>query len=70
MSEIEKMARYVERTGMDEEMAARYDIYCNEIKALMEMGQESFGAMCDALGQAFLYGRAKGYRAGRKAARA
>ena len=68
MSEIEEMARYVERTGMDEKTAFRYDIGCNEVGALVKLVRE--GSICEAVFQAFVYGRAKGYRAGRKVARA
>lgn len=60
MSEIEKMKRYIERTNTGE--LSRYELGLLEVQALR---RESVQA--DALYLAFLYGRAKGYRAAKAA---
>ena len=55
----EKMERYIDNTKI--ENADRYDIDYKEVTALNRMNDS-----LDAVILAFLYGRAKGYRAGRK----
>lgn len=60
MSEIEKIhekiQRYIARTEINE--PGRYELDLLDAKAIRNMGD-----MLDAVYTAFLYGRAKGYRA-------
>lgn len=56
MSEIEKMERYIERTNAPD--MSRYELDLLETRALRQEPDQT-----DALYLAFLYGRAKGYRA-------
>lgn len=68
MSEIERMKRYIERTH-----AKKADGYClvhSELRELMKMGQASADALFEAVGLAFNYGKAKGYRAAKAERRA
>lgn len=56
MSEIERINRYIERTKVPR--LDRYELGIVDAKAIKAMGD-----MLDAVYAAFLYGRAKGYRA-------
>lgn len=56
MSEIEKMKRYIKRTHVN--ISDRYDMDLLESRALNREADTT-----DAIYLAFLYGRAKGYRA-------
>lgn len=60
MMEIEKMKRYIERTGMREDNHNRYAINVREVFALTHTGMDR---PIDAIDLAFEYGKAKGYRA-------
>ncbi len=62
MSEIEKIKRYIDRTNAN--ISDRYEIGCLEVGAL----KREFD-VTDAVYLAFLYGRAKGYRAAKAEAR-
>lgn len=60
MSEIEKIQRYIDRTGKKYPDGTPYQMNIGEIFALAHMTAEDAGA---AICVAFEYGRAKGYRA-------
>ena len=57
---LERMRRYIDRTGFKNEY---YSMILSEVYALGELGA------VEAAGLAFDYGRAKGWRAARKAAK-
>lgn len=61
MSEIEKMKRYIERTGAD--AANTYSISFPETIELLNKGQDGVDGAFNAICLAFNYGKAKGYRA-------
>lgn len=61
MDRIEKIEKYIQNTGRIDD---RYCIGTEEILELRKKG------LTDAIILAFNYGRAKGYRAGKKEARA
>lgn len=63
MSEIEKMKRYIARTNIN--ISDRYELDLLEVKGLKKEAD-----LTDALYLAFLYGRAKGYRAAKSEGRA
>lgn len=65
MTKIEKMRRYIERTGVKYSLASPYNMTFGEMLELRHM--EDIGV---ALGLAFDYGRAKGERSARAAAKA
>lgn len=54
MTDVEKIRRYIERTGA--EFPSTYHLSMEELEALKNMGK------LEALALAFDYGRAKGYR--------
>lgn len=58
MNNVEKIRRYIERTG--EKFPKSYDLNMRELEALKDMGK------LEALSLAFEYGRAKGARCVRK----
>ena len=64
MSRIEKMEKYIARTKKPN---ARYDLYYWDIDAIYHLMEQN---QVQAISLAFTYGRAKGYRAARKEARA
>ena len=64
MSRIEKMEKYIERTG---DLGTMYSLSMLEAQALVEIWKQN---RIEAILLAFNYGRAKGYRAARKEARA
>lgn len=67
MSEIEKIWRYVDRTGIAPKSVDRYCLHQSEMKAFLEeMRKNSFNAL-DAI---FSFGLAKGYRAAKAEGRA
>ena len=71
MSEIERMKAYCERTEIPEQVKLRYSIGFNDFSALLRMGKDrTLDGLYDSIVQAFEYGMAKGYRAGKKAAKA
>lgn len=57
MTEIEKMKRYIDRTGLAKSKIENYFLSSNQIIALHN-DLDFFKALC----MAFEYGRAKGYR--------
>jgi len=60
MSEIEKIKRYIERTGISEKTAHNYAIGTAKIGVFFDaLGTDWFDAICTI----YNYGRAKGYRA-------
>lgn len=63
MSEIEKIQRYIERTKAN--ISDRYDMGLLEVCELKNAADTT-----DAVYLAFLYGRAKGYRAAKAERRA
>ena len=63
MTEIEKMKKYIERTKAN--ISDRYEMDLLEVRALRREPDET-----DAIYTAFLYGRAKGYRAAKAEGRA
>lgn len=60
MTEIEKIQRYIKRTGIPLQTCVRYSMGCKEWLALAHHGPD---AVWDAVALAFDYGQAKGYRA-------
>lgn len=60
MDTIEKIKRYIERTGVKYSLASPYNMTFGEMRELRRM--EDMGV---ALGLAFDYGRAKGERSAR-----
>jgi len=67
MTEIEKMRRYIERTKLDKnKMCLVYP----EAAALFRQGKDTEDGLFDAIGLAFKYGQAKGYRAEKAEGRA
>lgn len=58
-AEIARMNRYIQKTKGTEKTA--YDMTLKEMGALLDMTKQKKG--WDAVELAFLYGRAKGYRA-------
>ena len=64
MSRIEKMEKYIERTG---DLGTMYSLSMLEAQALVEIWKQN---RIEAILLAFNYGRAKGYRAARKEVRA
>lgn len=64
MSRIEKMEKYIERTG---DLCTMYSLSIVEAQALVEIWKQN---RIEAILLAFNYGRAKGYRAARKEVRA
>lgn len=70
MSKIERMQKYIQRTGMDAKMVHRYSMSASETTELLEQTIKSdgneVGNALDNLVLAFEYGMAKGYRAGKK----
>lgn len=63
MNLMEKVRRYIKISNVPETVTARYMFRVDEVEALL--GLDHY----DALSLAFQYGRAKGYRAGKAAAR-
>lgn len=68
MTEIERMQRYIERTPM--KRAENYCLVFRELLEVMEMGGASPDGLFAAVGLAFNYGKAKGYRAAKAERRA
>lgn len=60
MSEIEKIERYIGRTGLSSFIRNRYQMIWHELRAVTILGQ---GDPCKAVSLAYTYGLAKGYRA-------
>ena len=58
MNNVEKIRRYIERTG--EKFPSAYHLSMGELEALKGMGK------LEALALAFEYGRAKGFRYSKK----
>ena len=58
MTDIDKMRRYIERTG--EKFPSAYHLSMGELDSLKELGR------LEALALAFEYGRAKGFRYSKK----
>lgn len=65
MSEIEKIKRYIERTGVTYKDTSPYHINIREAFSLVHMDDAT-----SAVALAFEYGRAKGYRAAQAERRA
>lgn len=63
LSEIEKIQRYIEKTGFPDN--PKYDMRFREASALAGKVKT---APIEMISLAFEYGRAKGYRAGKKEA--
>ena len=63
MSRIEKMEKYIEKTG---DLGTMYSLSTEEACDLVEVWKEN---RIESILLAFNYGRAKGYRAARKEAR-
>ena len=61
MQEIERMRRYIDRTGKP---GTGYDLKCSEMIALASLGELD---VCQAVCMAFNYGRAKGRREAHRA---
>lgn len=57
---IEKMRRYIERTNL--EPNDKFYLALSELSALFQQGKDVENGLFDALGLAFDYGKAKGYR--------
>ena len=69
MSELEKIQSYVEKTGSEERITDRYTIRLCELSALMDLAKLGANGSFHAIGWAFKYGKAKGYRAAKAEAR-
>lgn len=65
MSEIERMQRYIERTGANFPAGSRYNMTMRDMLVLDEVEDRTF-----ALIKAFEFGRSKGYRAAKAERRA
>ncbi len=66
MNEIEKIQRYIERTGGKFQRETHYRMNLQELFGLSNiLAEDTVGAIC----LAFDYGRAKGYRAAKAEAR-
>lgn len=61
MSEIEKMKRYIERTKLDKN--DRFEMTVQEAFELAYKVQDMGESLIDVISFAFVYGKAKGYRA-------
>ena len=69
MSELEKMEAYIERTRIPRKDSMNYGLCYSELCALLQKGGISGEYLFDVIDQTFRYGMAKGYRAGRRAAK-
>lgn len=69
MTEIEKMQRYIERTNMKLSGPTSYAMYMSEAFELAHKARGN-NLPIGVIPLAFDYGRAKGYRAAKKEARA
>lgn len=61
MGNTERIKAYIAKTKIPDKLSLRYDCYADELQALLAENNP-FAAVC----LAFSYGKAKGYRAGRK----
>ena len=61
MTEIEKMERYIKRTKLDKN--DRFDMTVREAFELAYKVQDMGESLIDVISLAFVYGKAKGYRA-------
>lgn len=66
MSEIEKIKRYIKRTGIQYSLTTPYQMDLQELFALRALAENT---LSDAICLAFEYGRAKGERSARAAQR-
>ena len=66
MSELERIRRYVAQTAI--ENAGRYGIGLSEAMAIRQLADDR--KLLEAIGLAFAFGRAKGYRAAKREAQA
>ena len=66
MSDIDKMESYVEKSFTKRAKPQYYELYFSEVVALGDLGDSNCWEM---ISLAFRYGRAKGYRMGKKEAR-
>lgn len=67
MTKIEKIQRYIDRTGGNFPDGTPYQMNIDELFALIHMAD---GDVAGAICLAFNYGRAKGFRAAQKEAKA
>lgn len=65
MSKIDEIKRYIDRTGISHKTRTRYDLTWDEWAALRDELFRGTPAL-EALYLAYTFGRARGYRAGRK----
>jgi len=63
MTKIEELQRYINLTDIPRKLSVRYDAYVDDFVTIL-CAKNPFEAVCFA----FAYGKAKGYRAGKKAA--
>lgn len=63
MSEIEKMKRYIDRTGAEKGLTDKYSMRFAEIYALISEAGVDGNTAWNVITLAFKYGKAKGYRA-------
>ena len=70
MSGLEKMSSYIKKTNIPYRTKLRYSLYLSEMSAFLEQGTKgNMDNLLDAFCLSFDYGKAKGYRAGKKAAK-
>lgn len=69
MSEIERMQRYIASTGTEDGETDAYCMRLPELSALVSLGSGSANRVYRAIDLAFMYGKAKGYRAAQAKAR-
>lgn len=61
---VARMERYTERAGISRRDQLRYGLLLDEMNALYQTAKQV--GLCEALHNAFLFGRAKGYRAAKR----
>ncbi len=70
MSKIDEMNRYIKKTNIPSKAHLRYSLCLSEMSAFLSKGAKGdMENLMDAFLFAFDYGMAKGYRAGKKAAK-
>lgn len=69
MSDIERIQRYIEKTGVSPEAVNRYCMTWNDVDALYSVAIQNTNKAISALILAFNYGQAKGYRAAKAKAK-
>ena len=69
MSEIERIQRYIDKTGAEKGVKDLYSMTQLDMRALLDKAGIHTAPVFDAIWLAFDYGKAKGYRAAKAEAR-